>query len=141
MPIKRVPVHLNHDIYVKGGQITVTNQTISGGNSQPTKRLQPGDKVTFTSNDDATVIYYEKYSGPPPANTQKESPFGNQLPAGTKYKVADGVKKGKVFTIKKACSFDRRFNFACGEMIRGKFSGGTRRSVGTGGAATPGPND
>src|SRR5437870_1980076 len=79
---KRVPVHLNHHLFVENGKIDVMNQTISGGNGRPAERLQRGDKVTFTTNNPAAELYYEEVTGRAPAHTQSGSPFGNELPPG-----------------------------------------------------------
>ena len=151
---KRVPVHLNHHLFVENGKIDVMNQTISGGNGRPAERLQRGDKVTFTTNNPAAELYYEEVTGRAPAHTQSGSPFGNELPPGPTHthNVADGVKKGKVFRVKTACSFPSHFTFVCGLRKNGKFErlryyreggteGGNPAGGNTQGGNTPGPND
>ena len=135
-----VPVHLNHHIFVDdNGKATVTNQTISGPEIEITQ-LNPGDKVTFTSNDPTSQTRYNVFDGPPPAKTQKGSPFGD-LPAGTIHKVVTGVVEARVFTVTTKCDDNNHFTFECGRPVNGRFSvWGTPAGVPTGGN-TPGPND
>jgi hypothetical protein len=73
-------VHVNLHIFVdRNGKAKVTSQTISGGTA-PTNRLDPGDKVTFTSNDPTTEIRFMNNQDSLPPRARPGSPFGVQLP-------------------------------------------------------------
>ena len=77
--------HLNHHIAVAADGTTKVTNSFSGGN--PTNiQLQPGDKVTFTSDNPDTEILYKEFD-PLPAETQSGSPFAPNLPPGTRHKV------------------------------------------------------
>jgi len=132
-----VPVHLNFHVHVdRNGKATVTTQTISGG-TVPTTRLEPGDKVTFTSNLQSSEIRFKVFRTAPPPPAQEGSPFGDDLPAGKRYTVSDG----KVFTVKKTCDTDHRFLFECGHDVSGDFSEWGAPTGVTPGGGVPGPNE
>jgi hypothetical protein len=132
-----MPVHLNHHILVdSNGKATVVNMTISGG-VVPITQLQPGDTVTFSSNDPNSEIRYKEQQGAPPPKTQKGSPFGSDLPPGRRHKVSLGTP----FTVKTACDVDNHFTFECGHDVGGNFSEWGARTGRPVGGNTPGPED
>jgi hypothetical protein len=113
-----MPVHLNFHLWVdRNGKATVTTQTISGG-PVPTTKLQPGDKVTFTSNDEFAEIRFKLFGSDPPPKTKKGSAFPNQLPEGQRHRVVTG----REFTVETACDFDNHFVVECGHDVNGDFS-------------------
>jgi hypothetical protein len=131
-----MPVHLNLHILVDpNGKANVFNQTISGG-PVPTTQLQPGDKVTFTSNDVSSEIRF-KNGGRLPPNAQSGSPFPDQLAAGKRHKVSIGT----AFTVRTVCDFNNHFVFDCGHEVSGRFSEWGHLDGDTPGGNMPGPND
>jgi selenocysteine-specific translation elongation factor len=117
-----MPVHMNLHIFVdRNGKAKVTSQVISGG-TVPTNRLDPGDKVTFTSNDKTTEIRFMNDQDSLPPRGRAGSPFGAQLRPKKTHNVADGALKGTVFTVRTACNVDNPFVFECGHEVGGDFS-------------------
>ena len=134
-------VHLNFHILVdQNGKAKVLPQTVSGGTA-PTTQLQPGDKVTFTSDDPTTEIRFKTAQDSLPPNARAGSPFPDQLAAGKRHNVATGVSAGKVFTVRTACDFSNHFVFECGHEVSGRFSEWGTLEGDIPGGGVPGPND
>ena len=131
-----------HDIFVnraRGVARVLTRNLSTGGPVLDGFVLNPGDQVTFTSNESDTAIRY--LTAPPshpgkPAVHQKGSPLKELAP--------DVVHKlnGTLFTVKTRCTFDDAFHFECGHidgtgtfLLWGAVTGHPQ------GGDSPGPND
>jgi hypothetical protein len=125
--------HLNHHIAVAADGTTKVTNTFSGGTNPTNIQLQPGDKVTFTSDNPDTEILYKEFD-PLPPKTQSGSPFEPDLKAGDRHKVSLATE----FTVHRPCDFNAHFVFACGRDMGGVFSAWS--STGKPGGSTPGPD-
>jgi hypothetical protein len=141
-----MPQEINHDITVDpNGKASVSTRDVTLGGPGAALPdafvLQPGDKVTFTSNRSDTVIRYPSQPPPPPLNGrppvyQPGSPFSN-LGADTDHPVA-GVKKLTVVT---SCTISNPFHFLCGRLLATGFSEWGAQTGHAAGGNTPSPDD